>query len=176
MKVFGLAGWSGNGKTTLMERLLPALIGRGYTVSTIKHTHHDVDLDKPGKDSHRHRDAGAVEVVIAAGPRWALLHENRGAPEPEIEELIPRLSPVDLLLVEGFKRHAHPKLEIHRPSLGKPLRFVDDPTVVAVASDGPLPDMPLPVLDLNDAEAVAGFILDHLGMPPRAALRTHAEG
>ncbi|HYD31723.1 MAG TPA: molybdopterin-guanine dinucleotide biosynthesis protein B [Azospirillaceae bacterium] len=169
MKIFGLAGWSGSGKTTLLEKLLPTLIRRGYSVSTIKHTHHDVDLDKPGKDSHRHRAAGATEVVIAAGARWALLHENRGEPEPEVEELIPRLVPVDLLLIEGFKRHAHPKIEIHRKGLGKPLRFPEDATVVAVASDGNLADVPLPVLDLNDAEAVAGFILTHLGLAPNKA-------
>ena len=118
MRIFGLAGWSGSGKTTLVTGLLPALTGQGHTVSTMKHAHHNFDIDKPGKDSYRHRTAGATEVLVTSTNRWALLHENRGAPEPSLEQLVQRMTPVDLLLVEGFKAHAHDKLEIHRPSVG----------------------------------------------------------
>ena len=163
MKVFGLAGWSGSGKTTLLERLLPELIQAGLRVSTVKHTHHVVDLDQPGKDSYRHRNAGAVEVLVASSARWALLHENRQESEAEIEALLPHLTPVDLLLIEGFKRHRHPKIEVHRPILGKPLLHLEDPTVVAVACDQALPACPLPVLPLNEPPAVAAFVLAWLG-------------
>jgi len=160
VKLFGLAGWSGSGKTTLMRALVPALIARGVKVSTIKHAHHSFDVDQPGKDSYEHRQAGATEVLVTSANRWALMHELRGAPEPNLEELIARLQPVDLLLVEGFKRHAHPKLEVHRPSNGKQLLCPDDPHIVAVASDVPLPPLPVPQLDLNDVPAIAAFVLD----------------
>src|SRR5260370_34393929 len=121
MKIFGFAGWSGSGKTTLMTALIPELVARGLTVSTIKHAHHAFDVDQPGKDSWRHREAGATEVLVASERRWALMHELRDAPEPSLDALVARISPVDLLLVEGFKRHPHPKLEVYRAALGKPL-------------------------------------------------------
>lgn len=164
MKIFGLAGWSGSGKTTLMAKLLPALVAKGIRVSTMKHAHHEFDLDKPGKDSWVHRQSGATEVAIVSARRYAIMHELRGAPEPAIEDLLPRLAPVDLLLIEGFKRHAHPKLEIHRPSVGKPLLAADDPDIVAVASDADIPGLKVPRLDLNDTDAIAGFILKHTGL------------
>ncbi len=167
-RVMGLAGWSGSGKTTLMVRLLPELIGRGFSVSTIKHAHHAFDVDRPGKDSYRHREAGAREVLIGSHKRWALMHELRDEPEPELDDLLRRLSPVDLVLVEGFKKTHHPKVEIYRASLGKPLICREDTSVVAIASDGPVPDVSLPVLDLNDIAAIAGFILDHTGLLGRA--------
>jgi len=162
MKLFGLAGWSGSGKTTLMKALLPELIGRGIAVSTVKHAHHSFDVDQPGKDSYEHRRAGAHEVLVASAHRWALMRELHGADEPSLEALIARMAPVDLLLVEGFKRHPHPKLEIHRPSNGKPLLCPEDPHIVAVASDVPLDRIAVPRLDLNDAPAIADFILSRL--------------
>jgi len=162
MRIFGLAGWSGSGKTTLLAGLIPELVARGLSVSTIKHAHHEFDIDRPGKDSWRHRQAGAAEVMVASARRWALMHELRGLPEPSLDELVAQMSPVDLLLVEGFKRQPHPKLEVHRPSLGKPLIYPDDPHVVAIASDEPFA-APLPLLPLGDAGAVAAFITDHLG-------------
>lgn len=164
MKIFGLAGWSGSGKTTLVMRLLPELIGRGYSVSTVKHAHHNFDIDKPGKDSYEHRRAGATEVMVSSANRWALMHENRGSAEPDLEELAGRMSPVDLLLVEGFKRDSHAKMEIHRPSVGKQLLCIDDPYIVAVASDATLPQATVPVLDLDDVPAIADFILAHVGL------------
>ena len=162
MRIFGLAGWSGSGKTTLLTAVIPQLAARGIAVSTIKHAHHEFDIDRPGKDSWRHREAGAGEVMVASARRWAIMHELRGAPEPALEELVARMSPVDLLLVEGWKHHPHPKLEVHRPSLGKPLLYPDDPHVVAIASDEAFA-APLPLLPLGDPGAVAGFISDHLG-------------
>ncbi len=159
MRIFGLAGWSGSGKTTLMTALIPELVSRGITVSTLKHAHHAFDVDQPGKDSWRHRQAGAREVMICSENRWALMHELRGAPEPSFEELVRRMSPVDLLLVEGFKRHPHPKIEVHRRSLGKPLLYPEDPFVVAIASDEVLLELPLPCLPLSDEGAIATFIL-----------------
>jgi len=164
MKVFGLAGWSGAGKTTLIEALLADFIARDLRVSTLKHAHHSFDLDLPGKDSYRHRAAGATEVMVASANRWALIHELRGAPEPSFEELVAHMAPVDLLLVEGFKRHAHPKLEVHRPSLGKPPLWPEDPEIVAVASDGALAGLDLPRFALDDHRAIAEFILRHVGL------------
>ena len=161
MRVFGLAGWSGSGKTTLLTALIPELVSRGITVSTLKHAHHTFDVDHPGKDSWRHRQAGAREVMISSQNRWALMHELRGAAEPTFEELVRRMSPVDLLLVEGFKHHPHPKMEVYRPSLGKPLLHPEDPLVVAIASDEVLPELRLPWLPLSDISAVATFILGH---------------
>lgn len=161
MRIFGLAGWSGSGKTTLVTRLLPELTRRGIAVSTLKHAHHNFDVDQPGKDSWRHREAGASEVMIASSRRWALMHEHRGAAEPPLEVLIRQMSPVDLLLVEGFKRGSHAKLEVHRPSLGQPLLCRDDPHIVALASDAPVPGAGVPVFALDDVAAIAAFILGH---------------
>jgi molybdopterin-guanine dinucleotide biosynthesis protein MobB len=138
------------------------LVARGLSVSTIKHAHHEFDIDRLGKDSWRHREAGAQEVMVASARRWALMHELRGAPEPSLDELVARMSPVDLLLIEGWKRHPHPKIEVHRPALGKPLLYPDDPWVVAIASDEKLA-VPLPLFPLGDAGAVAAFISGHLG-------------
>ena len=163
MKILGIAGWSGSGKTTLMTRLLPELIGAGLKVSTLKHAHHAFDIDRPGKDSYVHRMAGATEVMVGSANRWALMHELRGAPEPGMSELVGRMTPVDLLLVEGFKRDSHDKLEVFRRANGKPLLAPEDRHVVAVASDGPVPEVTRPVIDLNDVPAVARFVLRHIG-------------
>jgi molybdopterin-guanine dinucleotide biosynthesis protein B len=164
MQIFGLAGWSGSGKTTMLTRLLPAIIARGVTVSTIKHAHHDFDVDQPGKDSYRHRQAGANEVLISSVHRWALMHELRGAHEPTLQELLAHLSPVDVVLVEGFKRDPLDKLEVYRASVGKPLLAADDPHIVAVASDAPIGGLKLPRLDIDDTDAIAAFILRHCGL------------
>ena len=159
MKIFGLAGWSGSGKTTLIVNLIPELVGRGLSVSTMKHAHHDFDIDQPGKDSYEHRQAGASEVIISASKRWALMHEVRNEGEPCVDDLIARLTPVDLLLVEGFKWHAHAKMEIYRPTLGKPLLQNDDPHIIAVASDQNIEDLSVPVFDLNNVIGIADFII-----------------
>ena len=172
MKIFGLAGWSGSGKTTLLVKLIPLIVERGISVSTMKHAHHAFDIDRPGKDSHAHRLAGASEVMIASANRFALMHELRGAAEPTVEELIAHMTPVDLLLIEGYKTHAHDKLEVHRPSVGKPMLAATDPRVVAVASDVPLPGLSVPRLDIDDVAGIAEFILAHCGLaraPRRAA-------
>ena len=167
MRIFGLAGWSGSGKTTLMTALIPEFASRGITVSTVKHAHHAFDIDQPGKDSWRHRQAGAREVMVASDHRWALMHELRGAPEPSLDDLLQQMSPVDLVLVEGFKRHPHPKIEVYRRSLGKPLLHLEDPLVVAIASDERMPMFAVPHLPLADAGAIAGFILRHEHGPVR---------
>jgi molybdopterin-guanine dinucleotide biosynthesis protein B len=159
MRLIGFAGWSGSGKTTLVATVLPVLIQRGWRVSTIKHAHHGFDLDQEGKDSWRHREAGASEVLIASERRWAIMHELRGAPEPELEELLRHLAPVDLVIVEGFKRSAYPKIEVHRPAIGKPPLYPDDPNIIAVASDAPLATR-LPLLPLDRPEAIADFIME----------------
>ena len=160
MKIFGLAGWSGSGKTTLIVNLIPELVRRGLSVSTMKHAHHDFDIDQPGKDSFEHREAGASEVMISASKRWALMHEVRKEGEPSVDELIARMTPVDLLLVEGFKWHAHSKMEIHRPTLGKPLLQNNDPDIVAVASDENINDLTVPVFDLKNIIGIADFIIE----------------
>jgi molybdopterin-guanine dinucleotide biosynthesis adapter protein len=164
MKVFGIAGWSGGGKTTLLGKLIPSLTRRGISVSTIKHAHHAFDVDKPGKDSHVHREAGAREVMISSAKRWALLHENRGEEELDLDQMLARMSPVDLVLVEGFKHHPHDKLEIHRGDNGKPLLQPDDPFVRAIASDTRIPGAPVPVFDLNDIETITDFVLASTGL------------
>ena len=164
MKVFGISGWSGAGKTTLLGKLIPALTRHGISVSTIKHAHHSFDIDKPGKDSHLHREAGAREVMISSANRWALLHENRGDAELDLREMLARLSPVDLVLVEGFKRDTHDKLEVHRADNGKPLLQPDDPYVRAIASDTRIAGAPVPVFELNDIEAIADFVLTSTGL------------
>jgi molybdopterin-guanine dinucleotide biosynthesis protein B len=158
MKVLGLAGWSGAGKTTLLVRLIPALKARGLSVSTIKHAHHQFDVDTPGKDSWRHRDAGATEVMVASSYRFALMHELRGAPEPELPELLSKMAAVDLVLVEGFKRSNHPKIEVHRAANGKPLLYPDDEAIIAVASDDAIDTGGRARLPLDDVEAVAVFV------------------
>lgn len=158
MRVIGLAGWSGSGKTTLITKVIPVLAGRGLKVATVKHAHHDFDIDQPGKDSWLHRAAGASEVIVASSRRFALIHELRGEPEPPLEDILAKLSPADLIIVEGFKRHAHPKLEIYRASVGKPFLHPDDDCIVAIASDAPLPQAPLPVLPLDDIEGIANAL------------------
>lgn len=163
MKIFGFAGYSGSGKTTLIECLIPLFTARGLRVSLIKHAHHTFDVDQPGKDSFRHRHAGCTEVMVTSSRRWALMHELRGAPEPGLSEQIARLSPCDLLLVEGFKREAIPKLEVYRAEVGESLIHPHDPNVVAVASDTPV-ETRLPRLDLNAPPPIAEFILRHLGL------------
>ena len=168
MKVIGLAGWSGSGKTTLVVQLIPALVRRGLRVSTMKHAHHAFDVDKPGKDSYEHRAAGATEVMIGSGRRWALMHELRDETEPDSVSLMQHMTPVDLLIIEGWKAEDHEKIEVHRPAHGKPLLQPSDPKIVAVASDEVLPGLPVPRLDLNDAEAVADFIVAHCGLAERA--------
>ena len=157
-RVIGLAGWSGSGKTTLITKVIPVLAGRGLKVATVKHAHHDFDIDQPGKDSWLHRAAGANEVMVASSRRWALIHELHGEPEPPLEDILAKLSPADLIIVEGFKRHAYPKLEVYRAAVGKPLLHPDDDCVVAIASDEPLPRAPLPVLLLDDIEGIANAL------------------
>lgn len=159
MRVIGLAGWSGAGKTTLLTRLIPEFGRRGISVSTLKHAHHAFDLDTPGKDSYRHREAGAHEVLVSSQVRWALMHELRGAPEATLPELLGRLSPVDLVIIEGFKRDPHAKIEVHRLGNGKPPLHPEDPSIVAIASDGPFPLAGRPVLDLDDIAGIAEIAL-----------------
>ncbi|HTJ65259.1 MAG TPA: molybdopterin-guanine dinucleotide biosynthesis protein B [Alphaproteobacteria bacterium] len=158
MRLIGFAGWSGSGKTTLLAKLIPALIAKGQRVSTIKHAHHEFDIDQPGKDSWVHRQAGASEVLVASARRFALMHELRDEREPTLPQLLARLSPVDIVLVEGFKRDPHPKIEVHRPENGTALLQPDDPWIVAVASPGQM-TAAVPWLPLDDAGAVADFIL-----------------
>ncbi len=159
MRIIGLSGWSGAGKTTLLSRVIPVLVARGLAVSTVKHAHHGFDVDIPGKDSHTHRMVGASEVFVSSGARWAHIHELRGEPEPDLEEILKRLTPVDLVIVEGFKRHRHPKLEIYRAALGKPLLHPGDDWIVALASDGPVPEARVPVLPLDDTEKIVDVLL-----------------
>jgi molybdopterin-guanine dinucleotide biosynthesis adapter protein len=161
MRVFGLAGWSGAGKTTLLKRLIPCLIGQGMSVSTLKHAHHDFDVDQPGKDSWEHRQAGASEVLVASSRRWALMHELRDTGEPTLAVLLGKLSPVDLVLVEGFKRDPHPKLEIFRAANGKAPLHPDDPRIIALATDVDFPSFPGAVFGIDDIDAVAAFTRDH---------------
>ena len=161
MKIFGFAGWSGSGKTTLIEKLIPLFVARGLRVSLIKHAHHSFDVDLPGKDSYRHRHAGCSEVLVTSSKRWVLMHELRGAPEPRFAELIERVSPCDLLLVEGFKREMLPKLEVYRAAVGESLLHPQDPSIVGIACDQRV-DTALRQLDLNDAAGIANFILGHL--------------
>jgi molybdopterin-guanine dinucleotide biosynthesis protein B len=173
MNVIGIAGWSGAGKTTLLTRVIPHLVKRGLSVSTIKHAHHAFDIDQPGKDSHTHRVAGATEVLISSANRFALMHELRGASELTLGALLAKLSPVDLVLVEGFKREAHPKLEVHRASVGKPLLAQDDPHIVAIASDGPLAAR-VPVVSLDDIDAVAELLVAKAQPRDAVLARMHA--
>ena len=161
MKIFGVTGWKNSGKTGLMERLITEFTARGLTVSSIKHAHHSFDIDHPGRDSYRHRDAGARQVLLASRNRWALMHELRDEDEPSLGDLLEQLSPVDLVLIEGYKRDRHPKIEAHRKETGQPLIAPEDETIVAVASDTSV-SVDRPVLDLNDTAAIANFIAQYL--------------
>ena len=161
MRVFGFAGWSGSGKTTLIERIVPLLVERGMNVSLIKHAHHQFDVDQPGKDSWRHRKAGCREVLVTSAVRWALMHELQQGSELTLPDAIARLSPCDLVLVEGFKRSSIPKLEVHRSAVGKPLLYPGDPRIVGLATDTPsqFADSPISVLDLSNASRIAEFVI-----------------
>ncbi len=171
MKIIGISGWSGNGKTTLLDNLIPELIDRGYSVSTLKHAHHRFDIDHEGKDSYRHRHAGAHEVLISSSARWALIHEHRDNPETSFEELVGKMSPVDILLVEGFKTENFPKIEIWRESVGKDFLHEQNASVIAIAADVMLPEAPIPVLDLNKASEVADFIISYLELTSVTSIR-----
>jgi molybdopterin-guanine dinucleotide biosynthesis adapter protein len=159
MRIIGLAGWSGSGKTKLVTAVIPVLVKRGLKVATVKHAHHEFDTDQPGKDSWLHRQAGASEVAIVSSRRWAIVHELGDEPEPPLAEVLAKLSPVDLVIVEGFKRHSHPKLEVYRVAVGKPLLHPDDDCIVAVATDGPLAEAQVPVLMLGDIDGVANVFM-----------------
>ena len=161
MKIFGVTGWKNSGKTGLMERLITEFTARGLSVSSIKHAHHSFDIDHPGRDSYRHRDAGARQVLLASRNRWALMHELRDEDEPSLGDLLKQLSPVDLVLIEGYKRDRHPKIEAHRKETGQPLIAPEDETIVAVASDTSV-SVDRPALDLNDTASIANFIAQHL--------------
>lgn len=163
MKVIGIAGYSGSGKTTLIEKLIPVLVGQGLRVSLVKHAHHEFDVDQPGKDSYRHRHAGCSEVLVSSSKRWALMHELRGAEEPRLQEQLKHLSACDLVIVEGFKSEPIPKVEVHRAQANVPLLHQDDKHVIAVATDEAL-DTSLPQFGLDDIEAIARFIVHHLGL------------
>ena len=172
MKVIGLAGWSGAGKTTLLTRAIPQLQKQGLRVSVIKHAHHAFDVDVPGKDSWKHRQAGAAEVLVSSTQRWALMHELRGAAEPRLPELLAKMSRVDLVVVEGFKRELHRKIEIHRGANGKPLLFPDDPGIAGIATDIAI-DTRLPTVHLDDIEAAAALML-RAAMPVEEAVAKSA--
>jgi molybdopterin-guanine dinucleotide biosynthesis adapter protein len=171
MRIIGLAGWSGAGKTTLLAKAIPRIVARGLKVSTVKHAHHSFDVDQPGKDSHTHRLAGATEVLVGSASRWALVHELRGDPEASLGALLAKLSPVDLVVVEGFKRERHPKLEVYRAAVGKPLLHPEDPHIVAVASDQALPGARVPVVLLDDVDSIVDIVLEHAA--PLEALAPH---
>jgi molybdopterin-guanine dinucleotide biosynthesis adapter protein len=158
MRIIGLAGWSGSGKTTLVTSVIPVLVRRGVKVATVKHAHHEFDTDQPGKDSWLHRQAGASEVAIVSSRRWAIIHELGQDAEPALGDVLAKLSPVDLVIVEGFKRHSHPKLEVYRAVVGKPLLHPDDDCIVAVATDAPLPQAQVPVLMLDDFDGIANVL------------------
>ena len=163
MKIYGITGYKNAGKTGLMERLVTEITGRGFTVSTVKHAHHSFDVDHPGKDSFRHRQAGASQVLLSSRNRWALMTELRGADEASLDDLLAQLTPVDLVLVEGYKRDRHPKIEAYRGETGHPLIALGDETIKAVASDTAL-DVTQPLFDLNDTKAIADFILAEVGL------------
>jgi molybdopterin-guanine dinucleotide biosynthesis adapter protein len=180
MRIIGLAGWSGSGKTTLVTNVIPVLVKRGLKVATVKHAHHEFDIDQPGKDSWLHRQAGASEVAIVSSRRWAIVHELGNDPEPPLGDVLAKLSPVDLVIVEGFKRHSHPKLEVYRAVVGKPLLHPDDDCIVAIATDAPLKEAQVPVLMLDDVESIANVLQaealprDQIGKPQSVASRSEA--
>jgi len=174
MRIIGLAGWSGSGKTTLLAKIIPRLVARGHTVSTLKHAHHDFDVDTPGKDSHVHRIAGATEVLVASSRRWALMHELRDQPEPSIGDLIARLSPVDFVLVEGFKAAHHARVEVYRRDVGKPPLHPDSPEIVGIVSDTPFPDAGRPVVAIDDVDGVVDLVLQTA--EPLDAMLTRVRG
>jgi len=159
MRIIGIAGWSGAGKTTLLTKAIPRLVSRGLSVSTVKHAHHAFDVDKPGKDSHTHRVAGATEVLVSSANRWALMHELRGAPEPSLAELVAKLAPVDLVIVEGFKLASIAKVEVYRSAVGKPPLHPDDAMIRGIAADVPFPDAGRPVVAFDDTDAVVALML-----------------
>ena len=165
MKIFGFAGWSGSGKTTLIEQVIPRFVHAGLEVSLIKHAHHRFDVDRPGKDSYRHREAGCSEVLVTSGQRWALMHEMRGEPEATLEQQIARMSPCDLLLIEGYKYYPLPKLEIYRAANRKPPLYTEDEHIVALATDTPI-ECRLPQFGLEDYDAIAAFVLGTLELKP----------
>src|SRR5262245_27066799 len=171
MRIIGLAGWSGSGKTTLLTKVIPRLVARGLTVSTLKHAHHNFEIDQPGKDSHAHRVAGATEVLVGSARRWALMHELRAEAEHILAVLLRKLSQVDLVIIEGYKGEPHPKLEVHRAAVGMPLLAPGDPKIVAIASDVPLPTAPVPVVDLDDVDRIVDILLRHAA--PLDALPAH---
>ena len=179
-RIVGLAGWSGAGKTTLITRVVPLLNRRGIRVATVKHAHHAFEIDRPGKDSWLHREAGASEVAIVSSRRWAIVHELRGETEPALTEVLAKLSPADLVIVEGFKRHPHPKLEVYRADVGKPLLHPDDDCIVAVATDKSLPQAQVPVLMLDDIDTIANVLQaealprEQIGKRPAEASRSQA--
>lgn len=158
MRIIGLAGWSGSGKTTLVTKVIPVLVRRGFKVATVKHAHHAFDTDQPGKDSWLHRAAGASEVAIVSSRRWAIVHELNDEAEPPLADMLAKLSPVDLVIIEGFKRQSHPKLEVFRAAVGKPLLHPDDDCIVAIATDAPLAEAQVPVLNLDDIEGLANVL------------------
>jgi molybdopterin-guanine dinucleotide biosynthesis adapter protein len=168
MRIIGLAGWSGSGKTTLITKVIPRLTARGLRVSTLKHAHHGFDVDHPGKDSFFHREAGATEVIISSAKRFAILHELRKEPEWDLPALLSKITPVDLVLIEGYKRDAFPKLEVHRAANGKPLLQPEDSRIVAIATDAPLKDAKVLVVDLNNVDAIVDILLKHAA--PMAAV------
>jgi molybdopterin-guanine dinucleotide biosynthesis protein B len=172
MKVIGLSGWSGAGKTTLLTRVIPCLLDRGLRVSVIKHAHHDFDVDVPGKDSWVHRQSGATEVLVSSARRWALMHELRDAGEPRLPELLAKISRVDLVIVEGFKREPHRKIEVHRLANNKPLLFPEDPNIAGIATDAAV-ETTLPVAHLDDVEAVAG-LMQRSAIPVESVLAQRA--
>lgn len=174
LRVIGLAGWSGAGKTTLLVRLIPCLVGRGVRVATLKHAHHAFDIDRPGKDSHVHRQAGASEVIVSSANRWAQIREVGDGAEARLSELLRRLTPEGLALVEGFKRDVHPKLEVFRSANGRPPLHPDDARIVGIASDAPFPQAGVPVVDLDDVEAIADLVLARA--EPVAAVLARLEG
>jgi len=159
-RVLGIAGWSGSGKTTLIVKLIPLLVARGLRIATLKHAHHDFDVDQPGKDSYEHRHAGACEVIISSARRWAQMHELGTQSEPTLAQLLQRVSPCDLILVEGFKTERHSKMEVFRAATGRSPLYPEDPHIVAIASDRRLPGASIPVVDLNDVEAVSTLVTD----------------